>query len=120
MAKKALEVCEAITNRKTFDYIRSAEGHLWYLIIVNMPFLVDKLDWGSSIRSAWWDVYGDFSFTIKSCGLWFCGKQLTVMELNEQQWPKFIKAMVVFTNGEDMTGLEREQSDLEQQEQCND
>ena len=51
-AKKALEVCAAINDRKTFDYINNPEGHLWFLLMCNMPFFRSKLDWGTSIRAA--------------------------------------------------------------------
>lgn len=54
-ACKALEVCAAISNRTTFDYIKDAEQYRWYLVMCNMPFFSDKLEWGTSIRGAWWD-----------------------------------------------------------------
>lgn len=44
-AERAIEVCEAITESKTFDYIERREDHMWYLIMCNMPFFYDKLDW---------------------------------------------------------------------------
>jgi hypothetical protein len=53
----ALSVCKAISDKKTFEYIKSEEGYLWYILIVNMPFFQDKLDWGGSIRGAWWGLY---------------------------------------------------------------
>ena len=50
---KALEVCDAISNRTTFDYIK--ENLEWYLIMMNMPFFADQTSWGTSVRFAWWD-----------------------------------------------------------------
>lgn len=52
---KALEVCDAVSQGKTFDYIADEERRQWYLLMVNMPFFVDRLSWGSSIRGAWWE-----------------------------------------------------------------
>lgn len=53
---KALEVAKAISDGKTFEYQQqSGENYLWYMIIVNMPFFKGKIDWGCSIRGAWWD-----------------------------------------------------------------
>lgn len=51
-----LEVIGSIMNRTTFDYQRKSPQHyINYLIMVNMPFLKDKLEWGGSIRGAWLD-----------------------------------------------------------------
>ena len=97
-AKKALEVCEAITNNNTFDYIRTEDGNLWYLIMVNMPFFEGKLEWGTSIRGAWWDLSSSKFFTLKSCGLFENGEQLLEIKFNENQWHEFIEAMIKFTN----------------------
>ena len=55
LCKKALEVCKAITERKTFEYISTEEGNQWYLILTQMPFFQNKIEWGCSIRGAWWD-----------------------------------------------------------------
>lgn len=55
-SKRMIEVLEAILNRKTFDYIQSSkENYYNYLTMCNMPFLADKLEWGGSIRGAWFD-----------------------------------------------------------------
>lgn len=96
-AKKALEVCEAITKKKTFDYIATEEGNLWYLIMVNMPFFDGKLEWGTSIRGAWWDLYSSKYFTLKSCGLYEGYEQVLELKFNENQWREFIEAMIKFT-----------------------
>lgn len=96
MAQKALEVCEAISYRKTFDYIASEDGNLWYLVMVNMPFFENKLEWGTSIRGAWWDLRGDKEFTIDSCGMFYEGKQILELKFNESEWAKFIESMIEF------------------------
>ena len=71
-AEKALEVCLAITSGKTFEYQKeSDDNYRWYLIMCNMPFFVDKLEWGTSIRGAWWDLHGNDHFEINSCGLYW-------------------------------------------------
>ena len=97
LAQKALEVCKAISDKKTFDYIASEEGNLWYLVMVNMPFFENRLEWGTSIRGAWWDLWGDKEFTIESFGLFSDGEQILELKLNEGEWPKFIEAMIRFT-----------------------
>jgi len=97
LAQKALEVCKAISDKKTFDYIASEEGNLWYLVMVNMPFFENRLEWGTSIRGAWWDLWGDKEFVIESCGLFSGGEQVLELKLNESEWLKFIEAMIRFT-----------------------
>lgn len=96
MADKALQVCEAITDSTTFDYINTKEGNLWYLVMVNMPFFEDKIEWGCSIRGAWWDLYGKKTFAISSCGLFYEGEQVLLLQLDKDQWKELIKAMLTF------------------------
>ena len=57
-ALKMIEVIECIINRTTFEYQK--ENYDNYLTMVNMPFLVDKLDWGGSIRGAWLDYSKEY------------------------------------------------------------
>ena len=57
-ALKMIEVIESIINRTTFEYQK--ENYDNYLTMVNMPFLVDKLDWGGSIRGAWLDYSKEY------------------------------------------------------------
>jgi len=96
MANKCLEVCRAITDRKTFGYIGNEDGNLWYLIMVNMPFFEGKLEWGTSIRGAWWELYGSKKFKVQSCGLYEGYDQLLDIEFNSEQWAEFILAMEQF------------------------
>jgi hypothetical protein len=94
MTKKALEVCEAITCKKTFDYISTSESNEWYLIMVNMPFFCNRLDWGTSIRGAWW-CYEMMEF--RSCGLYDGDNQMTdTLKLDTENWRLFIAALLNF------------------------
>ena len=98
-AQKALEVCTAITRKQTFDYQKDTENYKWYLIMCNMPFFIDKLEWGTSIRGAWWDNYSQ-DFIIESCGFFDCENDEQIMSLvfDEKQWNEFIKAMNDFVS----------------------
>ena len=60
-AKKMLEVIDCILNNKTFDYQNDEANYINYLTMVNMPFLIDKISWGTSIRGAWFDECGHHS-----------------------------------------------------------
>jgi len=58
-ATKAVEVCEAISNKTTFDYIENEDNYQWFLLMCNMPFFANMIVWGNSIRGAWWGDYND-------------------------------------------------------------
>jgi len=63
-AMQMVDVCEAIISHNTHKYQKeSNDNYLTYLTMVNMPFLVDKLDWGTSIRGAWFDERHSFEVT---------------------------------------------------------
>lgn len=104
-ARRAVEVCNAITERTTFEYIKDEEQHKWYLLMCNMPFFADRIEWGSSVRGAWWDAGDTRFFEIDSCGLWSNGKQILNLLLNEDDWVKFMRAIVAFANAEESTGV---------------
>jgi len=94
-AAKAVEVCRAITERTTFAYIENPEDYRWYLIMCHMPFFSEKLEWGTSIRGAWWDSRGGVKF--QSCGIFHEGEQFAeAIEFSESSWPEFIKAVLDF------------------------
>ena len=59
-AKKMIPVLKCILDRKTFEYQKNKEQYINYLTMVNMPFLVDKLEWGTSIRGAWFDDFREY------------------------------------------------------------
>ena len=94
--EKAVEVCAAINQKNTFDFIKGEENYRWYLLMVNMPFFSKKLSWGTSIRGAWWELYGDDVFEIDSFGLWQDDEQLLNLKLDKDQWSGFVEAMEAF------------------------
>lgn len=100
---KALEVCKAINSKQTFEYQKDPENYKWYLIMVNMPFFEKKLEWGTSIRGAWWDLYGDAEFVLSSCGMYVGEEQLLEIRFNSEQWGLFVDAMADFAAVEDET-----------------
>ncbi len=93
-ASKALEVCAAVLNKTTFDYIEDPDQYRWYMVMCNMPFFKDRLDWGVSIRGAWWQ-FDDTEFS--SCGLWIGDRQYAgTLTLDQDQWRAFIAAVIAF------------------------
>ena len=100
-AGKALEVCAAISDGKTYDYIKDAEQYRWYLVMVNMPFFADKLEWGTSVRGAWWGEPPHSLIKFDSSGLFLDGKQLhEPMHFTREQWGEFISAVREFAAGD--------------------
>jgi hypothetical protein len=91
--RKALEVCAAISEQRTFDYIKDEDNYRWYLLMVNMPFFAERLDWGTSIRGAWWS-HG--AHKLESCGIWRDHEQVTALEFTRNEWLAFVAALVEF------------------------
>lgn len=98
--RKAVEVCTAITHDQTFEYIKDAENYRWFLLMVNMPFFAPRLEWGTSVRGAWWD-HGVQALT--SCGIWRGEDQLTSLEFTREEWIIFMVAVIEFSEIGDTT-----------------
>ena len=93
-AQKAIEVCKAINDRETFEYIKYEENYKWFLLMCNMPFFYDKLEWGTSIRGAWWSN----RITFSCLGLWDGEDQLTEpIRFDQNEWKLFIKSIIDFS-----------------------
>lgn len=98
---KALEICRAISDRKTFEYIADPANYRWFLLMVNMPFFSRRLNWGTSVRGAWWDTSTPNETELDTTGLWLDGNQLTApLKFSTEQWQEFIAAMLAFANEE--------------------
>jgi hypothetical protein len=96
-ATKAIEVCEAITNRTTYEYIRkSGADHTWFLLMCNMPFFDRRLNWGTSIRGAWWDTSTPNASEFDTTGLVLDGEQVTTIKCSTEDWAEFIAAVIAF------------------------
>lgn len=96
-ALKALEVCRAISDHKTFEYIKDPDNYRWFLLMCNMPFFARRLNWGTSIRGAWWDTSAPNETMLDTTGLWVDGQQLTrPLTFSTEQWGEFIAAMLAF------------------------
>lgn len=53
-----IDVIKCIVNRTNLSY--QQDNYVAYLSIVNTHFLSDKLEWGTSIRTAWFDEYKEY------------------------------------------------------------
>ena len=57
-----LSVIRAILTGTTSEMFRDPASEEVYLKMVNMPFMDGLLEWGGSIRGAWFDTAGDKRF----------------------------------------------------------
>ena len=95
IGKRIIDVCEAITDGKTFEYIGgSEEDEVWYIVVCNFPFIYPKLNWGGSIRGAWWDHTDEFKFS--TCYMVVDGEQQLDWCLSRDEWFCFIRAIIEF------------------------
>ena len=96
-AKKALEVCGVILHELTCFYIADKEKYKWYLIMCNLPFFAKRINWGTSIRGAFWSVpFGQEKIEFSSCGLFKDHEQIHDLEFTLKEWEEFIGAVIEF------------------------
>ena len=96
-AVMALEVCQAIQQGKTFEYIKDPARYMTFLLMVNMPFFSRRLNWGTSVRGAWWDTSRPNATEFDTCGLWMGERQLTEpLKFSTDAWREFIDALLAF------------------------
>lgn len=94
--RKAVEVCAAISDRRTFEYIKNPDDYLWYLALCNMPFFSARINWGGSIRGAWWDEIPP----LDTCALMEDHEQMLLIEFAGDEWAHFVEAIRVFAQPE--------------------
>ena len=99
LVKKLVRICVDIAKNKTFEYAEESAGNYkWYIALLNLPFFKDKLNWGTSIRGAWFDADNGI-FEIPACGFWDENdEQIRVLKFNKEQWLLFIDAINAFIN----------------------
>lgn len=51
-----IEVCRAIHERKTFEYIRDGSNYKRFILVCQMLDKFHWIEWGTSIRGAWFDA----------------------------------------------------------------
>lgn len=53
--RKIVEVCKAIMDRKTYEYIDDENNYITYIIVYNLLQSKEWINWGTSIRGAWFE-----------------------------------------------------------------
>lgn len=88
----AIEVVNAISTGTTFEYISDKNKYKWYIAMCNMPFFRDRIEWGTSIRGAFWEC----EIKLNSCGIFEDGEQILDMSFSREEWELFMKAVKEF------------------------
>lgn len=96
-AAEAIKVALAISADETHEYIKDPSNYSWYLLMCNMPFFSEKIEWGTSIRGAWWDHDPTEKLFVESYVLYVEGKQLGRVSFTKEHWKLFIAALDTFT-----------------------
>lgn len=60
--KDILEVINVIKKGLNFDYIKSEDNYKKYIIVANILSKLDWIEWGTSIRGAWFNECGEYNF----------------------------------------------------------
>lgn len=92
-ARKAVEVCRVMRDRTASRYIKDSDNYRWFIALLNMPFFAERIEWGTSIRGAFWDYTVQ---TLHSCGLWSEDSQTTQFTFTSDEWADFISAIIEF------------------------
>lgn len=57
-----LEVIDVIKKGSNREYIKSEDNYKKYIIVANILSKLDWIEWGVSIRGAWFSEYGEYNF----------------------------------------------------------
>ena len=86
LASDMIEVLDVIINKRQLIYFRTESNYLKYLTMVNMPFLTSKLNWGTSIHSAWIESDKDLYIYVSETNI------------ENKYMPTFIHQMIEWVN----------------------
>lgn len=86
--RKAVEVCQAINTGKTFEYSENEENYTWFLIMCNMPFFSNNINWCTSLCKCFWSIDEPFV------------RDYYPEIGSTYEWKKFIGAIIMFANEE--------------------
>lgn len=61
-----LEVCKVILEKKNYEYIKDEKNYIKYALVCQLLDKFNWIEWGSSIRGAWFEVDSRYDFKSKS------------------------------------------------------
>ena len=98
LGNKMMEVILSIRDGNTYDYIADDQNYIWFIKMCNTPFLGRALEWGTSIRGAWFDQ--SMTYKIDTCSLFYDGKQIVDPILSYDDLISLINALEKFLSEE--------------------
>lgn len=58
-----LEVMEVIAKRDNFEYIKNVKNYIKFILVANIFYSYDWIEWGSSIRGCWFSPYNQHNIS---------------------------------------------------------
>lgn len=90
--KKIIEVCKAILDGKTYEYIETSdENYITYILVCQLLWRKGWIEWGVSIRGAFFDT-GKLAGTILN---WKCNGETFYVPFSENNIRAFIEFMEI-------------------------
>ena len=56
LVKHIIEICKVIMNRNNFEYIRNEANYITYILVCQLLDRFHWINWGTSIRGAWFET----------------------------------------------------------------
>lgn len=79
LVKNILEVCKVILKHRNYEYINNENNYLKYIIVCQLLHNLRWIEWGTSIRGAWFEEY--------NFKPWGCDEAVTSEDiLEELEW----------------------------------
>lgn len=85
LSSKMLSVLRCILEKTTYEYIKNKDQYLDYILMINMPFLKEKLDSGISVRGSWFDNYSRYEL---NCDIMIESEELEIFIYDLLEWAK--------------------------------
>lgn len=99
LVSKLIKICEAINNRTTFKFIENEQNYIDFITLLHFDFFKNRLNWGTSIRGAWWD---ETEYILDSNYLYHNNDKnydkIRKITFNCENWIVFLNAVIEFYN----------------------
>lgn len=92
---KILKVLSVIDHQQNFEFIKVQENLIDYTMVVNLKDIESVLDWGTSVRGAWFGVSKDNPFNPHGDLCTESDKSLTSI-VDRGDFSNFVTALTVF------------------------
>lgn len=95
LAKEAVKVCRRISGELPNTGLTFEES-TWHAVMCNMPFFHERIDYGTSIRTAWWSIEG--ANNLSTSGVYVEYEQVCNLIFGtNDSWKEFVSAVCEFS-----------------------